>query len=253
MLAAQTYLTQFRDDSHTACTHGPQFTCLLHDALIRMALQVHNVNCCRLAFCLVEANGDTASAACKRIEGILEELVTFYCQFSSLHPKKADKFRWTKLDEDSASAAAHTPAPQDLWHKIAKACNFDEQQQVQICGLRQFLATNLGKVLSEREAISAQLASAIPSQGAVGSNGMMAMGHVQALQATEKLHKNLQQAQECLTQFQVAARQCMNPLQAALFCVQAYPWMPDIVALFACTAEQRERSTDGGNGVNMSD
>ena len=195
-----------------------------------------------MALCLVEANGDPNSAACKLIEMILDELVEFYCHCASEEPTKTSQLKWTKLDEDLESDAAKASAPEDLWPRIVIACNFDSQQQKQICALQQYLLTNLGKILRDRAEISAQLASAVPSQGSGTATSQVAMGHIQALQATQKLHQNLQQAQECLTQFQLAAKQCITPLQAAISCVQAWPWMPDISALFNCVAQNREQS-----------
>ena len=56
---------------------------------------------CRLAICLVEANGDNASPASKRIEGIIEELVTFFCYLAASHPKKVSAFKYLKLEEDA--------------------------------------------------------------------------------------------------------------------------------------------------------
>ncbi len=94
--------------------------------------------------------------------------------------------------------------------------------------------------MKAREEISLQLVSAVPSQGGGGCNCQVVTGHVQALQATEKLHQNLQQAQDCLARFQIAARECMTPLQSAMLCIQAFPWIPDVLAVFNCVAGDKE-------------
>ncbi len=182
----------------------------------------------------MEANGDDDSPASKRIESIMEELVTFFCYLAASHPKKVSAFKHLKMEEGALPGSG---PPEELWHSIARAANFDEHQQAQICGIREYLLTTLSRIMKEREEISAQLVSAVPSQGGSGHNNQVATGHVQALQATEKLHQNLQQAQECLTHFQIAARECMTPLQSAMCCVQAFPWMPDVLAVFSCVAE----------------
>ena len=195
--------------------------------------------CCRLAFCLVEANGDLDSPSTKRIATIMEELVTFFCCLAATHPKKVSSFKYLRLEE---GAQPDSGPPEELWHNIAKAANFDEEQQTQICAIREYLLTNLGTILKARQDISVQLMSALPSQGGGGFNSQAAAGHVQALQATEKLHQNLQQAQECLTQFQIAARQCLTPLQSGMACVQAFPWIPDVLAIFNCVADEHDAS-----------
>lgn len=167
----------------------------------------------------------------------MEELVTFFCHLAASHPKKVSCFKYLKMEEGSQPGSE---PPEELWHNIAKAANYDEHQQAQICGIREYLLTNLSKIMNEREEISAQLVSAVPSQAGGGFNSNVATGHIQALQATEKLHQNLQQAQECLTQFQIAARDCMTPLQSAMCCVQAFPWIPDVLAVFNCVADDRD-------------
>ncbi len=192
---------------------------------------------CRLAMCLVEANGDNDSPAGKRAEGIMEELVTFFCYLAASHPKKVSTFKYLKMEEGASPSSG---PPDELWQNIARSVHFDEHQQAQICGIREYLLTNLSRIMKAREEISAQLVSAVPPQGGGGCNSRVATGHVQALQATEKLHQNLQQAQECLTQFQIAARDCMTPLQSAMFCVQAFPWVPDVLAVFNCVADAHD-------------
>ncbi|KAL0023235.1 hypothetical protein WJX79_008243 [Trebouxia sp. C0005] len=188
----------------------------------------------RLAMCLVEANGDNDSPAGKRAEGIMEELVTFFCYLAASHPKKVSTFKYLNMEEGASPSSG---PPDELWQNIARSVHFDEHQKAQICGIREYLLTNLSRIMKAREEISAQLVSAVPPQGGGGCNCRVATGHVQALQATEKLHQNLQQAQECLTQFQIAARECMTPLQSAMCCVQAFPWVPDVLAVFHCVAE----------------
>lgn len=187
--------------------------------------------------CLVDANGHNESPAAKRVEVILDEVLQFFCYLSASHPKKAMHFKHLKLDGSSS----HGEIPSsDMWRGIAKALNLDEQQQLQIYGSRQYLLSNLSKIMTERADISAQLVLAVPSQGATGLQHQLATGHIQARRATERLHQNLQQAQECLSRFQIATKAIMTPLQIAMVCVQAYPWMPDILALANAVSKLRE-------------
>lgn len=191
---------------------------------------------CRLAICLVDANGQEGSPAAKRVEAILDEVLQFFCYLSASHPKKAVQFKHLRLDGNAAEEA-----PRDeMWRGIAKALNLGEQQQLQICGSRQYLVSNLSKIMEEREEISAQLGSAVASRGERGLQHQLATGHMQARRATEKLHQNLQQAQECLSRFQIANKAIMTPLQVAMVCVQAYPWMPDSLAVTNAVAKLRE-------------
>ena len=192
---------------------------------------------CRLAIGLVDANGQNDSPAAKRVETILDEVLQFFCYLSASHPKKAMQFEHLKLDNSSC----HDEGPSgEMWRGIAKALNLDEQQQLQICGSRQYLMSNLNIIMKEREEISAQLVSAVPSQGGRGLQQQLATGHIQARRATERLHQNLQQAQDVLSRFQIASKAIMTPLQVAMVCVQAYPWMPDILALTNAVAKLRE-------------
>ena len=178
--------------------------------------------------CLVDAHGDSTCPAAKRIEIILDELMQFFCYLSASHPKKAMQFKHLKLDTSSSDSEGPS---QETWHNIAAAINLDAQQQLQLCGSREYLVSNLDRIMSDRAEISLQLASAVPSQGGSGLQHQLATGHIQARRATERLHQNLQQAQECLSRFQIACKAIMTPLQIAMVCVQAYPWMPDVLLL----------------------
>lgn len=196
----------------------------------------------RLAMCLVEANGDSSSPACNIMEEILEELTTFFCYLGASHPQKMLTFKSLKLEGSPSSLS--TAPPEELWQNIAAAANFTEQQVAQITGTTDYLLTKLDKVMQERKDISAQLTAAARPEGCgavtMGLSTQAATGHIQALQATEKLHQNLHEAQDCLTQFQIAARDCMTSLQVAMVCVQSFPWIPDLVALFSSVAKSRD-------------
>ncbi|KAL3150963.1 hypothetical protein ABBQ32_000706 [Trebouxia sp. C0010 RCD-2024] len=195
----------------------------------------------RLAVCLVEANGDDSSPACQTIHEIMAELTAVFCYVCASHPHKMLSFHSSKLEEGPSSWPA---ANDELWQTIAAAANFSDEQQARICGIRDYFLARMMRIMKEREDISAQLAAAVPPFTSrivtAGMNMQAAAGHIQALQATEKLHQNLHQAQDCLSQFQVAARECMTPLQVAMVCVQSFPWMPDIVGLFSSVADNRE-------------
>ena len=192
--------------------------------------------------CLVQANGDSNSPMCDTAEEIMEEATTFFCYLGASHPKKMLMFKELKL-EDSPPSSPSAPPPEELWHNIAAAANFSEQQQAHIAGMIEYLVTNLDKIMKERKEISVQLAASAPPDGCgdltMGLSTQAATGHIQALQATRKLHQNLHDAQGCFTQFQIAARDCMTALQVAMVCVQSYPWMPDIVAVFSSVAKNR--------------
>lgn len=101
------------------------------------------------------------------------------------------------------------------------------------------------RIMKERKDISAQLAAATPPfESRVISMNLSsqgAAGHVQALQATEKLHQNwyLHQAQDCSSHFQIAAKECLTPLKIVMVCAQSCPCMPDIVALFNSVTNSR--------------
>ena len=194
----------------------------------------------RLAVCLVEANGDNNSPVCQTIHEIMAELTATCCYICASQPQKMLSFHSLKLDDGPSSAPA---ANEELWHIIAAAANFSDEQLAQVAGIREYFVAKMMRILKERKDISAQLAAATPPHESrvisMGLSSQGAAGHVQALQATEKLHQNLHQAQDCLSQFQVAARECLTPLQIAMVCVQSFPWMPDIVALFSTIAHSR--------------
>ena len=202
--------------------------------------------------CLVEANGDSSNPACNTVEEIMEELTTFFCCLGASQPKKMLTFKKLKL-EGNPSSLPIAP-PEELWQNIAAAANFTEQQKAQIAGITDYLLTKLDKIMRERKDISAQLRAATPPEGCgavtMGLSTQAATGHIQALQATEKLHQNLHEAQDCLTQFQIAARDCMTSLQVAMVCVQSFPWIPDLVALFSSVAKNRNA---GKHGIQSSD
>lgn len=195
---------------------------------------------CRLAVCLVEANGDADSPVCQTISGIMAELIATFGYISASQPRKMLSFHISNLEEGPTSSPA---ANEELWHTIAAAANFSDEQLAQIAGMRDLFVAKMMSIMQEREDISAQLAAATPPfeskviTADVSSQG--AAGHIQALQATEKLHQNLHQAQTCLTCFKIAARECLTPLQIAQMCVQSFPWLPDIVALFNSVANSR--------------
>ena len=194
----------------------------------------------RLAVCLVEANGDNSSPVCQIIHEIMAELTATFCYICASQPQKMMSFHSLRLEDGPSSAPA---ANKELWHTIAAAANFSYEQQAQIAGIREYFVAKMMRIMKEREDISTQLAVTTPPYESrvitmdLSSQG--AAGHVQALQATEKLHQNLHQAQDCLSQFQIAARECLTPLQIAMVCVQSFPWMPDIVALFSSVANSR--------------
>lgn len=195
---------------------------------------------CRLAVCLVEANGDADSPVCQTIREIMAELIATFGYISASQPQKMLSFHISKLEEGPTSSPA---ANEELWHTIAAAANFTDEQLAQIAGMRDLFVAKMMSIMREREDISAQLAAATPPFESkvitpdVSSQG--AAGQIQALQATEKLHQNLHQAQTCLTWFKIAARECLTPLQIAQMCVQSFPWLPDIVALFSSVANSR--------------
>lgn len=178
----------------------------------------------------MDAHGDDKCPAAKRVEVILDELMQFFCYLSASHPKKAMQFKHLKLEPGRSHDDSSAPS-QEKWIDIATAVNLDEQQQLELCGTRQYLVTNMDRIMQARAEISSQLVSAVPSQGGGGLQHQLATGHIQARRATERLHQNLQEAQECLSRFQIACKAIMTPLQVAMVCVQAYPWMPDILAL----------------------
>lgn len=196
---------------------------------------------CRLAVCLVDANGDNNSPACQTIHEIMAELTAVFCYICASQPHKMLSFHSLKLEDGPASGPV---ASEELWHTIAAAANFSDEQQARISGIRDYFVARMMRIMKERRDISAQLAAAAPPFTSrivtTGMNIQAATGHIQALQATEKLHQNLHQAQDCLSQFQVAARECLTPLQVAMVCVQSFPWMPDVVGLFSSVANNRD-------------
>ena len=187
--------------------------------------------------CLVEANGDDDSPVCQTICKIMAELTAICCYICVSQPQKMLSLGSLKLEDGPSAAPA---ANEELWHTIAAAANFSSEQQAEIAGIKEYFVAKMMQIMKERKDISAQLAAAtLPFESRVITMGLSsqgAAGHIQALQATEKLHQNLHQAQDCLSQFQIAARECLTPLQVAMVCVQSFPWMPDIVAVFSSIA-----------------
>ena len=84
----------------------------------------------RLGMCLIEANGDDNSSACKNIEAIMQELQVLFQYILAQDTKRTVDLTCSRLDgTQTASSDCVTAASADHWHAVAKACNFDKGQQ----------------------------------------------------------------------------------------------------------------------------
>ena len=190
--------------------------------------------CHRLALCLVEANGDEGSPACNKITDIVEELTTLFQHLVNHHPKRTINFIYTRLEGNSLLDLSSPDSK--FWQKVTKAVNYDERQQQYICVLRDMLTASMGNILKERREIGAQLSSAVALLGDFTLHRQIP-SQMQAALVCERLRHNLQQAQECMTQFQIACSQVTRPLQSAMALLQAFPYVPDSLAICNAVAE----------------
>ena len=104
--------------------------------------------------------------------------------------------------------------PDSMLSNVAMAMNLDQEQQLQMCSIREYLLSNLDKVMHNRQGIGLQLLSTVQGQYDATFHHQLASSHVQAWHATQKLHQNLQQVQECLSKpaklIQVPGRLCCS-------------------------------------------
>lgn len=192
----------------------------------------------RLGMCLIEANGDDNSSACKNIEAIMQELQVLFQYILAQDTKRTVDLTCSRLDgTQTASSDCVTAASTDHWHAVAKACNFDKGQQSEARILQDVTLSSMTKIFQERQVISNQLAASVPLHAGLGSKDVQIQSHIEALTLCAKLRLNLEQAQECMTHFHVAAKQIARPLQTAMGLVQSFPYMPDGLAIYGCHAD----------------
>lgn len=185
--------------------------------------------------CLVKAEGNENSPAGRNTSDILDELVKFFQYLGNPHPKEANSIMYMNLEGSGLSCFN---SPNDgFWHNVAKAANYDEHQQAKIRAARDMLTTNMRKIMEERAEIGVQLASAVPMLSGLALHSQVIPGQMQAALACDKLRRNLQQAQEHMTQFRIASMHCARPLQAAMTCLQAFPYVPDVLAIYNAVAD----------------
>lgn len=174
----------------------------------------------------MQSDGHPDTSAAKQIEDTLDELMQFWCCIPISHSLRQTQFQHPKVEIDGVCDEA---PPEGMWCSVAKAMRLDQQQQLQMCSIREYLLSNLDKIMDARQGIGQQLLSAV--QGQYDATFQLASSHIHTRNATQKLHQNVQQVQECLRRFEIASKAIASPRQIAVFCVHSYPWLPDTLAL----------------------
>jgi len=197
---------------------------------------------------LVELNKGTVVSpeATQQVEKLTKEVSFLLMRLSVVRPIETRKFIAVSRQYLSTEQEAI-----DMWRDVVSSINLSKSQKLDIVQWKQLFMQKVEPIVEERKKLNVQIQSHLPQESFHTRN---AITYIKTHEAVAKLRENLRAEHNVTIEFCAAVfKGVLNSFQMASLLVQAYPAVPDALAVAsAVIAEMAEKGESvPANAANM--
>jgi hypothetical protein len=194
---------------------------------------------------LVELNqeGCASEDITAQVEKLTKEVSFLLMRLSVVRPIETRKFiavsRQYLHNEEEAI---------DMWKSVVNSINLSEQQKLNIVQWKQLFMQKVEPIVDERKKLNVQIQAHLPQESFHTRN---AITYIKTHEAVAKLRENLRAEHNVTIEFCAAVfKGVLNSFQMASLLVQAYPAVPDALAVAsAVIADMNEKGQPLPSGL----